>query len=64
MLSVPCPTCNRSVQWSDVSPWRPFCSERCKLVDLGAWASEQRKIAGDPLGKDDSENDDERDGQG
>jgi endogenous inhibitor of DNA gyrase (YacG/DUF329 family) len=49
MLSVPCPTCNRPVQWSDNSPWRPFCSERCKLVDLGAWASEQHKIAGDPL---------------
>lgn len=59
MLSVPCPTCNRPVQWSDNSPWRPFCSERCKLVDLGAWASEQHKVAGDPLAE---EAGDEEDG--
>ncbi|HLS80489.1 MAG TPA: DNA gyrase inhibitor YacG [Steroidobacter sp.] len=42
-----CPTCNRPVEWSENSPWRPFCSERCKLIDLGAWASEQRAIPGD-----------------
>lgn len=47
--SVPCPTCNRPVKWNDTSPWRPFCSERCKLVDLGAWAAEQHKIPGEPL---------------
>jgi uncharacterized protein len=58
MLSVPCPTCNRPVQWSDQSPWRPFCSERCKVVDLGAWASEQRKIAGEPVVEDGSEEED------
>lgn len=52
MPVVPCPTCNRPVQWSDTSPWRPFCSERCKLVDLGAWASESHKIAGEPLSED------------
>jgi endogenous inhibitor of DNA gyrase (YacG/DUF329 family) len=45
--TVPCPTCGRPVEWTDKSPWRPFCSERCKLIDLGAWASEQRSIAGD-----------------
>ena len=44
---VRCPTCGRSVEWSESSPWRPFCSERCKLIDLGAWASEQRSIPGD-----------------
>jgi endogenous inhibitor of DNA gyrase (YacG/DUF329 family) len=37
------------VKWNDTSPWRPFCSERCKLVDLGAWAAEQHKIPGEPL---------------
>jgi endogenous inhibitor of DNA gyrase (YacG/DUF329 family) len=42
---VRCPTCDRVVEWSASSPWRPFCSERCKLIDLGAWASEQRSIA-------------------
>jgi endogenous inhibitor of DNA gyrase (YacG/DUF329 family) len=49
MPSVPCPTCNRPVEWSDASPWRPFCSERCKLVDLGAWASERNAIPGEPV---------------
>ena len=42
--TVQCPTCDRVVQWNASSPWRPFCSERCKLIDLGAWASEQRSI--------------------
>ena len=44
--TVPCPTCSRAVEWSESSPWRPFCSERCKLIDLGAWASGQRAIPG------------------
>jgi hypothetical protein len=44
---VRCPTCGRSVEWTERSPWRPFCSERCKLMDLGAWASEQHSIPGD-----------------
>jgi uncharacterized protein len=43
---VRCPTCDRVVEWTASSPWRPFCSERCKLIDLGAWASEQHAIAG------------------
>jgi uncharacterized protein len=44
---VKCPTCGRSIPWSEESPLRPFCSERCKLIDLGAWLSEERRIAGD-----------------
>ena len=46
-MTVKCPTCRRSVEWSDASPYRPFCSERCRLVDLGAWFSEQRAIPDD-----------------
>jgi len=42
-----CPTCRRPIQWSEVFPFRPFCSERCRLIDLGAWLSEQRAIPGD-----------------
>jgi endogenous inhibitor of DNA gyrase (YacG/DUF329 family) len=42
-----CPTCQRPVAWTPESPWRPFCSERCKLIDLGAWVSEQHAIPGD-----------------
>ena len=43
---VKCPTCRREIDWSS-SPFRPFCSERCRMIDLGAWLSEQRSIAGD-----------------
>ena len=43
---VKCPTCQRDVEW-DSAPWRPFCSERCRLIDLGAWLSEQRAIPDD-----------------
>ena len=46
---VPCPTCRRPVEWSPESPFRPFCSERCKLIDLGAWVSEQRAIPGEEI---------------
>lgn len=35
---VKCPTCSRPVEWTAESRWRPFCSERCKLIDLGQWA--------------------------
>jgi uncharacterized protein len=45
-----CPTCARKIQWSDAFPFRPFCSERCRLIDLGAWLSEKHAIAGDPEG--------------
>ena len=44
MAIVSCPTCKRSVQWSANNQWRPFCSERCKLIDLGAWAAEKHVI--------------------
>lgn len=44
--SVKCPTCGRELDWGN-APFRPFCSERCRLVDLGAWLSEQRAIPGD-----------------
>lgn len=45
--TVACPTCKRVIAWSTDNKWRPFCSERCKLIDLGAWASEQHAIPGD-----------------
>ena len=43
-MNVECPTCQKSVQWTDANPWRPFCSERCKLIDLGAWANEEYRV--------------------
>jgi endogenous inhibitor of DNA gyrase (YacG/DUF329 family) len=57
-IVVSCPTCNRPVVWSEASKWRPFCSERCKLIDLGAWASGQRAIPGDAPAGEDIEDDD------
>ncbi|MCL1076295.1 DNA gyrase inhibitor YacG [Shewanella dokdonensis] len=41
---VKCPTCQKPVEWSAASAFRPFCSERCKLIDLGEWASEKYTI--------------------
>ncbi|MES1195869.1 MAG: DNA gyrase inhibitor YacG [Steroidobacter sp.] len=48
--SITCPTCKRNIEWSTANKWRPFCSERCKLIDLGAWASEQHVIPDDSNG--------------
>ena len=39
-----CPTCGKRVPWTPDSAWRPFCSERCKLVDLGEWATERYRV--------------------
>ncbi|MBA2778958.1 DNA gyrase inhibitor YacG [Billgrantia kenyensis] len=47
-LTVACPQCQKKVVWSEKNPYRPFCSERCKLIDLGAWADESHRIAGEP----------------
>ncbi|HTY50256.1 MAG TPA: DNA gyrase inhibitor YacG [Steroidobacteraceae bacterium] len=44
---VNCPTCGRSLDWTPQATFRPFCSERCRLIDLGAWLSEQRAIPGE-----------------
>ncbi|MCF6218145.1 MAG: DNA gyrase inhibitor YacG [Gammaproteobacteria bacterium] len=48
IIKVKCPTCQKSVKWEAESRWRPFCSERCKLIDLGEWASEGHRIKGEP----------------
>lgn len=41
---VKCPQCGRLTLYAPTNPSRPFCSERCKLIDLGQWASEGYKI--------------------
>jgi endogenous inhibitor of DNA gyrase (YacG/DUF329 family) len=62
---VSCPQCGAPVAWDSSSRYRPFCSERCKMIDLGAWATESYRIpvaedkdtpedevpGGDPAGK-------------
>jgi endogenous inhibitor of DNA gyrase (YacG/DUF329 family) len=42
--TVACPQCGAPVAWAATSKWRPFCSERCKLIDLGDWASERYRV--------------------
>jgi endogenous inhibitor of DNA gyrase (YacG/DUF329 family) len=42
--SVACPNCGKAVEWTLAAAWRPFCSERCKLIDLGAWAAERYRV--------------------
>lgn len=41
---VTCPQCGKNSKWDSTNPYRPFCSERCKLIDLGAWAAESYRI--------------------
>lgn len=47
-ILVSCPTCKKDVIWDPDNPYRPFCSERCKLIDLGAWANEDYRIPSEP----------------
>lgn len=51
-LEVKCPTCGKKQKWTTENKNRPFCSERCKLIDLGDWAGENHKISGDPIEND------------
>jgi len=43
---VKCPTCGTTVEWSAESAYRPFCSNKCRLLDLGDWANENHSIPG------------------
>ncbi|EZH81616.1 DNA gyrase inhibitor YacG [Ectopseudomonas composti] len=47
--TVQCPTCGAPVEWKAENTYRPFCCERCKLIDLGAWASGEHAIPGNDL---------------
>jgi endogenous inhibitor of DNA gyrase (YacG/DUF329 family) len=53
-MKIKCPTCKKKTEWEN-NPFRPFCSERCKLIDLGAWAGEEYRIEGEEVPKE-SEN--------
>ena len=50
---VPCPGCGAPTPFVPGNPWRPFCSERCKNGDLGAWSSESYRVASVPREDDD-----------
>lgn len=47
--TVRCPTCAKSVAWAPENHWKPFCSERCKLIDLGEWATEKYRVPVSPV---------------
>jgi endogenous inhibitor of DNA gyrase (YacG/DUF329 family) len=58
---VACPACGKASAFTASNHWRPFCSERCRTRDLGAWATESYKIPAAP-GEDDAvQPDDPRD---
>lgn len=42
---VTCPHCGKPVEWTENSTWRPFCSKRCRLIDLGDWLDESHRIS-------------------
>jgi uncharacterized protein len=49
LITVKCPTCKKSVPWLAEQIFKPFCCDRCKLIDLGEWAMEEKKIPGESL---------------
>lgn len=44
LSDIHCPTCQKKNTWKPDNTFKPFCSERCKLIDLGAWADESHRI--------------------
>lgn len=53
----PCPRCGEPVDWNLAPRWKPFCSERCKMIDLGAWFMEEHAIPGNPVNGNDTDED-------
>ncbi|WP_305043996.1 DNA gyrase inhibitor YacG [Geoalkalibacter sp.] len=51
-----CPRCRKQVVWEG-NPHRPFCSEKCRLVDLGKWAQEEYTIPGEKVSDEESQED-------
>lgn len=48
IFTIKCPTCKKETAWND-NEFRPFCSERCRLIDLGNWASGEYAVPGAAL---------------
>lgn len=63
-LTVRCPQCGHLTAYSTSNPWRPFCSERCKSMDFGAWASESYRVPTPPDPSDFDDLDDLAAGEG
>lgn len=62
LKDIVCPTCKKKGTWTKENPCRPFCSERCKLIDLGDWAAEKHKIPGENVPEDNESDDSNQDG--
>jgi endogenous inhibitor of DNA gyrase (YacG/DUF329 family) len=63
-LVVKCPICRTEVLWEE-NPHRPFCSERCRLIDLGAWVEGRYRIPGEKINAESKEenSEDEENGE-
>ena len=57
-MKIICPICKKATTWEE-NPSKPFCSERCKLIDLGKWVSEDYRIEGEKADEEQKANDDE-----
>jgi|TARA_B110000967_G_C18866617_1_gene553051 endogenous inhibitor of DNA gyrase (YacG/DUF329 family) len=44
-MKILCPTCKKTIEYDLNNSFRPFCNDKCRLIDLGAWASEEYKIS-------------------
>ena len=44
-MTKSCPRCNKETDLSQTNIYRPFCSKKCKLIDLGCWANEEKLIS-------------------
>ena len=54
MKLVPCPRCGRLAPYAPENRWRPFCSERCRVIDLGNWAAETYRVPAPTDAQDDA----------
>jgi endogenous inhibitor of DNA gyrase (YacG/DUF329 family) len=64
VTTVACPTCGEAAVFAPENRWRPFCSERCRLIDLGAWADESYRIPAKPDESEDESEDPGKSGPG
>lgn len=55
LKKVSCPTCGKKDTWTSENAFRPFCSERCKLIDLGEWADENYRVSGEKVNPENDE---------
>jgi uncharacterized protein len=58
VMVVKCPTCKRPVAWLPENTFKPFCCERCRLIDLGEWIMEEKRIPGEAIDLDIDDNED------